>query len=77
MKCKHTNLSHYEIIEAEHGTHYDCEGNVWFNNEYGGKIMDLVTCHDCEKSWKVSNSAPKFVREFDVKVKKDWIKKNN
>lgn len=71
MKCKHKKLSHYEIIEAEHGTHYNSDGKVWFNNEYGNKIMDVVSCDDCEKRWKVVNSSPNFIKQFHEKVQYD------
>ena len=72
MKCKHKNLSHFEVIKAYHGTHYDPEnGKVWFNNEYGCKIQDFVTCNNCEKHWIVTNSSPNFIKEFHKKVQFD------
>lgn len=71
MKCKHKNLEHTEVIEAYHGTYYDEDGEVWFNNEYGGKIADYVKCYDCQKSWKVVKSSPKFIIDFHEKVQYD------
>lgn len=70
-KCKHKNLNHYEIIEASHGSHYDDNGNIWFNNEYGNIICYTVICYECDKIWRVKKSSPKFIINFHDKVQKD------
>jgi hypothetical protein len=71
VKCSHQNLSHTETIEAYHITNYSKDGSVWFNNEYGNKIKDHVTCNDCKKYWIVEESSPKFILEFHKKVQYD------
>lgn len=71
MKCKHKRLSHTEVIEAYHGTYYDEDGKVWFNNDYGNKIAEYVRCLDCMKLWKVVKSSPKFILKFQEKVEYD------
>ena len=70
-QCKHVRLSHIEAIEAYHGTYYDSNGDVWFNNEYGNQIYNLVICQVCCKKWRVTKSSPKFVKEFQSKVEID------
>lgn len=69
-KCNHKRLSHYETIEGTHGTHYDDDGNVWFNNEYGKRVSESIVCGDCGKSWSIHKNSPKFIKEFHEKV---WI----
>lgn len=71
LKCKHEHLTHYEVIEGIHGTHYDNEGNVWYNNEYGGRVRENIVCNDCKKSWSIHKNSPKFIKEFHEKVWND------
>lgn len=61
-RCKHESLGHVEIIESYHQTHFDEDGTPSFNNEYGNRIRNEVTCFKCEKQWIVNKSSPKFVK---------------